>query len=53
MLLFTERGNTYSLRETARWLHEAGYVKIKPIKMKKGTEDWDGGLLESVRPAER
>lgn len=53
MLLFTERGNTYSLRETARWLHEAGYVKIRPIKRKKGTEDWDGGLLEAVRPAER
>ncbi|MBI4001086.1 MAG: methyltransferase [Nitrospira defluvii] len=51
MLLFTERGNTYSLRDTARWLKEAGYVKISPIKMKPGTEDWDGGLLEAARPA--
>ncbi len=51
MLLFTERGNTYSLRDTARWLQAAGYVKIRPIKMKKGTEDWDGGLLEAARPA--
>lgn len=53
MLLFTERGNTYSLRDTARWLKDAGYVKIKPIKMKQGTEDWDGGLLEASRPTRR
>lgn len=53
MLLFTERGNTYSLRDTARWLKEAGYAKIKPIKMKQGTEDWDGGLLEASRPTRR
>ncbi len=53
MLLFTERGNTYSFRETAEWLRGAGYVKIRPIKMKKGTEDWDGGLLEAVRGAGR
>ncbi len=51
MLLFTERGNTYSLRDTARWLKAVGYVKIRPIKMKQGTEDWDGGLLEAARPA--
>jgi SAM-dependent methyltransferase len=53
MLLFTERGNTYSLRETARWLQAAGYVKIRPVKVKKGTEDWDEGLLEAARPAGR
>lgn len=53
MLLFTERGNTYSLRETARWLRSAGYGKIRPIKMKQGTEDWDGGLLEAVRQSRR
>jgi len=51
MVLFTDRGNTYSWRETARWLRSAGYGKVRPIKMKKGTEDWDGGLLEAVRPA--
>lgn len=50
MLIFTERGNTYSLRDTARWLKGAGYVKIKPIKMKRGIGDWDGGLLEASRP---
>jgi SAM-dependent methyltransferase len=50
MLLFTERGNTYSLRETASWLHEAGYAAVKPIKMKRGKEDWDGGVLQALRP---
>ena len=50
MLLFTERGNTYSLRQTVSWLREAGFTAVKPIKMKRGTEDWDGGLLQAHRP---
>lgn len=50
MLLFTETGNTYSLVDTARWLSEAGFERVRPIKMRKGTEDWDGGLLEGRRP---
>ena len=50
MLLFTEAGNTYSLRETAQWLRSAGFAEVKPIRMKKGSEDWDGGLLQAVRP---
>lgn len=49
MLFLAEQGNTYSCCETAEWLRGAGYVKIRPITMKKGTEDWDGGLLEAVR----
>ena len=53
MLLFTERGNTYSRRETVEWLREAGFVKIRPMRAKKGSEDWDGGLLEAVRSVER
>lgn len=50
MLLFTERGNTYSLRETSSWLRKAGYTSVKPVRMKKGAEDWDGGLLQAQRP---
>lgn len=50
MLLFTERGNTYSLDATSAWLRRAGYVNVKPVRMKKGTEDWDGGLLQAQRP---
>jgi SAM-dependent methyltransferase len=53
MLLFTERGNTYSVQETTSWLHENGYTAVRPIKMTKGTEDWDGGVLQAVRPTSR
>lgn len=50
MLLFTERGNTYSVRDTAAWLRRAGYVGVRPVRMTKGTEDWDGGILEARKP---
>lgn len=50
MLLFTERGNTYTASETATWLRQAGFVSIKPVPIRKGTEDWEGGIWEaSVR----
>jgi cyclopropane fatty-acyl-phospholipid synthase-like methyltransferase len=48
MLLFTEQGNTYTIHETSSWLRQAGYSTVKPLKMKRGTEDWDGGLLQAV-----
>jgi SAM-dependent methyltransferase len=50
MLLFTERGNTYSAAETKAWLTEAGFGRIKVLKMKKGTEDWEDGILEAWSP---
>ncbi len=50
MLLFTERGNTYSAAETKAWLTEAGFGRIKVLKMKKGTEDWEDGILEARSP---
>ena len=53
MLLFTSGGNTYSLHDTARWLRQAGYGSVKPIKMKTGMEDWEDGLLQAVRPRSR
>lgn len=53
MLLFTEQGNTYSIRDTASWLQQAGYTAVKPVRVKKGAEDWDGGLLEAVLPSSR
>ncbi|MGH7232106.1 MAG: methyltransferase [Nitrospiraceae bacterium] len=49
MLLFTERGNTYGVDETAAWLHEAGFGKIRRINLTSGTGDWEGGLLEASR----
>jgi SAM-dependent methyltransferase len=48
MLLFTETGNTYSVAETTTWLKEAGFGSVRLLKMKKGMEDWEGGILEAV-----
>jgi len=53
MLLFTETGNTYSVRDTARWLKEAGFATVRPVKMVKGKEDWEGGILEGAIPGAR
>lgn len=50
MLLFTERGNTYKAAETKSWLTDAGFERIKVVRMKKGTEDWEGGILEARSP---
>ena len=50
MLLFTEKGNTYSAAETRTWLADAGFERIKVLRMKKGTEDWEGGILEARSP---
>jgi len=50
MLLFTEKGNTYSAAETKAWLTDAGFERIKVLRMKKGTEDWEGGILEARSP---
>lgn len=49
MLLFTDRGNTYSIRDTATWLKRAGFGSVRTLTMKKGTEDWDGGILEATK----
>lgn len=49
MLLFTDAGNTYSMRDTATWLKRAGFGRIRTLTMKKGTEDWDGGILEATK----
>ncbi len=51
MLLFTEGGNTYGLRETTGWLREAGFRSVRPIRLRKGTGDWEGGLLEASKPS--
>lgn len=48
MLLFTEEGNTYSLKETTTWLRRAGFGRVRSIPLRKGTEDWEHGLLEAT-----
>lgn len=53
MLLFTEGGNTYSASETAQWLRESGFGRVKALRIKKGTEDWEEGILEAVAPGTR
>lgn len=53
MLLFTEQGNTYTVSDTAKWLKQAGFVRIKPIPIKKGTEDWENGIWEASVPGPR
>ena len=51
MLLFTETGNTYSIEDTTAWLKEAGFSSVRAVKMAKGKEDWEGGILEARVPA--
>lgn len=53
MLLCPELGNTYSLVEPGRWLREAGFRRLPTLRLKPGTGDWDGGLLEAPRPGSR
>ncbi|HKR79254.1 MAG TPA: methyltransferase, partial [Nitrospira sp.] len=50
MLLFTDTGNTYSVAETTAWLKTAGFASVKPLRMIKGKEDWEGGILQAVVP---
>jgi SAM-dependent methyltransferase len=51
MLLFTETGNTYSVADTTAWLKKAGFSSVRTVKMAKGKEDWEGGILEARGPA--
>jgi SAM-dependent methyltransferase len=53
MLLFTDGGNTYSMRETARWLKQEGFTNIKPLTLRDGAGDWEGGLLEARKATHR
>lgn len=53
MLLFTEGGNTYSALETAKWLKDAGFDAVKSVPIRKGTEDWEDGILEASAPGPR
>ncbi len=50
MLLYTDRGNTYSLQDVRGWLHRAGLTRSRVIHLKKGTGDWEGQLIEGSLP---
>jgi SAM-dependent methyltransferase len=49
MLLFTERGNTYRAADAACWLRAAGFARVRLVPIRKGTGDWEAGLLEAQR----
>ena len=50
MLLYTDTGNTYPIQEVRAWLQKAGLNRIRVIRLKKGTGDWEGQLLEARLP---
>ena len=53
MLLFTEGGDTYSASKVKEWLSEAGFSRVKVLRIKKATEDWEDGVLEAMAPESR
>lgn len=50
MLLYTDRGNTYSFQDVRAWLQQAGLTHSRVIHLKKGTGDWEGQLIEGRLP---
>ena len=51
MLLYTETGNTYSLGDVRACLTRAGFPRTRVIRLKQGTGDWEGLILEAKIPA--
>ncbi|BCA56849.1 O-methyltransferase, family 2:Generic methyltransferase [Nitrospira sp. KM1] len=51
MLLFTETGDTYSVKDVTAWLANEGFTAIRSLRMKKENEDWEGGILEARNAA--
>ena len=50
MLLFTCTGNTFAMADTGLWVRAAGFGRVRRLPLKKGTEDWEGGLVEASLP---
>ena len=50
MLLYTDTGNTYPIQEVRAWLQKSGLSRTRLIRLKKGTGDWEGQLLEARFP---
>ncbi len=51
MLLATERGDIYPSRSVAQWLRETGFARVTKVSIRKGTGDWDDGILEARVPS--
>lgn len=50
MLLYTKTGNTYSVQDVKNWLQRAGFSRTKIHRLKQGTGDWEGIILEGRIP---
>ncbi|MDR4495392.1 MAG: class I SAM-dependent methyltransferase [Nitrospirales bacterium] len=50
MLLYTKTGNTYSVQDVKRWLQRAGFSRTKTHRLRQGTGDWEGIILEGRIP---
>ena len=51
MLLYTQTGNTYSLRDVQGWLKRTGFSQTKIHRLKPATGDWEGIILEGRVPS--
>ncbi len=49
MLLYTESGNTYPIQDVRAWLHKAGLNCTRVLRLRPGTGDWEGQILEARR----
>ena len=53
MLLFTKGGDTYSAADVKQWLRGTGFSRVKLLRIKRATEDWEDGILVAEAPASR
>ncbi len=51
MLLYTKSGNTYPIQDVRAWLHKVGLNRTRIIRLKPGTGDWEGLILEARQSA--
>ncbi len=49
MLLYTPAGNTYRAMDVRQWLKTCGFHRPRCRRLKRGTGDWDGVIIEAVR----
>ena len=49
MLLFTEKGNTYALRDVMKWLKQAGYEDLKVLPGVSGRKNAENGVIQGRR----
>lgn len=50
MLLFTDTGNTYAVREVVGWLRRAGYGRVRMLREIGSRKDGENGLIEATKP---